>query len=522
MTLPKTTIYGDITLRGGELDTIGLFNINDILYDRHGVIKEISFTDSDGNSLDVDVKHIFTDDATDAFMLASVNNTGYDNNNIYVFRYNRLTRSATKIDINPSRSQVQCIIKAYESSTAYWFRFNATSFVLFNLDTLAMEPFNVDSTYVSSEQTASYNHTLTNYIGNLNRDDINNYLSNGVLPKNMGVYKFDSNNVCAIRIPITETMMLYIRLIYGNPFKLSMGTVELSSILSSRILTHCMSNIVISSHGTNSDDIILFRQIPIGKSITGSDYTKYVTVTQIPNEYLLIGANSFIAYTDSSKTERTSLTNYLLFTRDPDTSNLYLGITHDKESNGIYSSKCFIDKSTDFGVSEQIKGCLKLSDYDGFESVIIFATDNGIYRINYEYGFLYNKLMEIEKNNAPADNTILPDESRIRLFNIESTAGKLEAFTNDPIRRVFIAKYQNVYATYHYDKDVFYVYPSTPLEAEYRADAYYGLTGVLIVGNTANALYDECTIDADINNVGYLYLVNRVIELEKRVKALEK
>ena len=130
--------------------------------------------------------------------------------------------------------------------------------------------------------------------------------------------------------------------------------------------------------------------------------------------------------------------------------------------------------------------------------------------------------MEIDENNAPADNTILPDESHINLFNVDSTAGKLEAFTNDPIRRVFIAKYQNAYATYHYDKDVFYVYPSTPLEDEYRADAYYGLTGVLVVGNTANALYDECTIDADINNVGYLYLVNRVIELEKRVKALEK
>lgn len=522
MTLPKTTIHGDVTLRGGELDTIGLFNINDILYDRHGVIKEISFTDNDGNSLDVNVKHIFTDDAADAFMLASVNNTGYDNNNIYVFRYNRLTRSATKIDINPSKSQVQCIIKALETSTAYWFRFNASSFALFNLDTLATEPFKVNTSYVSTAQTASYNHNLLNYTGGLDANAINNYLSNGVLSKIMGTYKFD-NNVCGIRIPISATMILYIRLAYDDPFTLSMGTVDLSSILTARILTHCISVTVINSHGTNSDDIILLRRSPVGNSITGSDYTKYVTVTQIPDKYLFIGAQSIVAYTDSSKSVRTSLTNYLLFVRDPDTSILYMGITCDKESeNDIYSSKCFIDKSVNFGVSEQIKGCLKLNDYDGFETVLIFATDNGIYRINYEYGFLYNKLMEIDENNAPADNTILPDESHINLFNVDSTAGKLEAFTNDPIRRVFIAKYQNAYATYHYDKDVFYVYPSTPLEDEYRADAYYGLTGVLVVGNTANALYDECTIDADINNVGYLYLVNRVIELEKRVKALEK
>lgn len=541
----QSTIYGNVMLQGGKFDTIGLFNINDVLHDTHGIVKDISFIDNDNKQLSVSVKSIYNITDGDLYILASLvgvdlNEDGdvidpEDTKPMFMFRYDRLTKTARMVGDKTlkSTSPFHLVFTTADGSTDYWFRFNATHFMLFNLNTLAAETFATD-TYVSEKIAAgSHPHTLiTNCMGITEKNTtttitaeakkINTYLLEGVMPNIMNAYRFNKDDIINLRIPISATMIACITITHGSPFKLKMGILDISQgFTDTPLSTRLIDSTVLRSRSTDHDDIVIVSSFPTGKAVTA--YSTYATITQLPTNQTLIATTS-LKVTDTLKVN-TKDQSRLLFIRKTDpsasTSTLYLGIVCNIKNSEEWSSKYFIDESRSFGRLDQTKGALKLDAQDGFETVIIFATDIGIHRINYDYGFLYSRIDEIEADDPSVTKKVLPNAPNIRLFGVSSSADKLEAYTNDPVRRVFIAKYRNAYATYHYDTDKFFVYPSTPLEDSYRADQYNALTGVLNVGDKAKALYDECFIDADIQNAGYMYLVNRVIALENNAKALE-
>ena len=558
MSLHKTTLYGDVMLQGGKFDTIGLFNINDVLHDTHGIVKDISFVDNAGNTIEkVSVKSIHNVTGGNLYILASLigvdlNKDGdttdpEDTNPMFMFRYDRLTKTARMIgDKLSSTSPFHLVFTTNDGSTDYWFRFNGSHFMLLNLNTLDKESFKTNDYVLAKVDAVSHPHKLADYTGgSLNAVNIPTYLSGGVMPNIMNAYRFSKNDsVINLRIPISPTMIACITITHGgdDEHELTMETLNLSSgfiadpsngTLYTPSSTQLIDSTVLRSHYTytdantntnnDGDDLIIINAFPNDGSSPHVDYNKYATITQLPTKHTL-NATTSLKVTDALK-KNTKENARLLFIRridSPTTSTLYLGLVCSVKNSvdETWSAKLFIDKSS-FGSLDQTKGCLKLDKQDGFEAVIIFATDSGIHRLNYGYGVLYEMIDKIENDKMATTGTILPSEPNRKLFGVSSSAGRLEAYTNDPVRRVFIAKYQYAYATYHYDTDRFFVYPSTPLEAEYRADQYNALTGVLNVGDKAKALYDECFIDADIQNAGYLYLVNRVIALENNAKALE-